>query len=92
MASIDVAIEDDNILDDSMEDFQHNFTLVYAINTLQEHTFFGPETTASFTFGSHKCFSLYFYIAFKIIFLVDKKYFQIQFGPIDFCVNWGVSH
>ena len=21
----------------------------------------------------------------------DKKYFQIQFGPIDYCLNWGVS-
>ena len=22
---------------------------------------------------------------------VIKKYFQIQFGPIDYCLNWGVS-
>ena len=21
----------------------------------------------------------------------DKEYFQIQFGPIDYCLNWGVS-
>ena len=22
----------------------------------------------------------------------DKKYFQIQFGPVDYCLNWGVSY
>ena len=50
VASIDVAIEDDHTLDDSKEDFQHNFTLVYTI-TLQGNTIFGLETTASLTFG-----------------------------------------
>ena len=22
----------------------------------------------------------------------DKKHFQIQFGPVDYCLNWGVSY
>ena len=22
----------------------------------------------------------------------DKKYFQIQFGPVDYCLNWEVSY
>ena len=79
--------ETEVILNDAVDGYIHNFTLHYTISP--------DETTdLTYTFGEQ-----YFYSSFSpynitsLIYLhtIDKKNFQIQFGPVDYCLNWGVS-
>ena len=79
----------DVTLDDAVDGYQHNFTLHYIIACdVITHV-----TIVAFGFGKR-----YIQIQIKwlpqchVFFSSDKKHFQIQFGPIDYCLDWGVSH
>ena len=77
----------DITLDDAVDGYGHNFTLQYILTSCSDIT--PPVTTATFAFGKKGQFTSVKY-GHKIS--TDKKHFQIQFGPIDYCLNWGVSH
>ena len=77
----------DITLDDAVDGYGHNFTLQYILTPCGDTT--APVTTATFAFGKKRqCTS----VRHCHVTSTDKKNFQIQFGPIDYCLNWGVSH
>ena len=83
--SIDVS------LDDEFEGYEHSFTLHHIYNCDQVIGFTAP--VINFAFGM--CTLPYFESSeFLIIYTVslDKEYFQIQFGPFDYCLDWEVSY
>ena len=86
--STDVAIVIDK------DGYEHNFTLQY-ISTNDYVITPAPVTMATFAFGKFTCrpsIDLYYRTIVNVCFCADRAYFQIQFGPIDYCLNWGVSH
>ena len=74
-------------LNDNFAGYEHVFMLQYISTEVT------PITTATFTFGKYSSYyHIYFvekYILFYLL-LADKKILQIQFGPIDYCLNWEV--
>ena len=90
VASTEVDIENDLTLDDMKENIQHKFTLQYIIVTSQGTPEYGAMTTQIFSFG------MYYHVYKHVVMSchgnsTDKMYLQIQFGPIDHCLDWGVS-
>ena len=78
-------LDDDVILTDA---YIHNFTLYYIIpnNVFPVYT-----TVATFNFG--KTLPNMIHIFKNIVsWFLDKKDFQVQFGPFHYCLDWGVSH
>ena len=70
-------------LHDTVEGYGHNFTLHYIISC--------DDTTVAATFAFGKRYACLLVYSSVCLCSADKKYFQIQFGPIDYCLNWGVS-
>ena len=71
--------------------YRHDFTLYYfysATNVVEPPS--GPITTATFSFGKLNLLTVVT-IVIHVIHTADKKYFQVQFAPIDYCLTWGVS-
>ena len=90
VASTEVDIENGLTLDDMKENIQHKFTLQYIIVTSQGTPEYGAMTMQIFSFGMY--YHVYKYAISKYNGnSTDKMYLQIQFGPIDYCLNWGVS-
>ena len=76
-------------IDIDKDGYEHNFTLQYT--TTSDYIITpAPVTMATFAFGI--AIYLYYRILVNVCFCADRAYFQIQFGPIDYCLNWGVSH
>lgn len=71
-------------LDDAVDGYKHNFALQHIIRC----DVITQPTVATFTFGKGQIL-INVYLLYNIF--IDKKNFQIQFGPIDYCLNWGVS-
>ena len=69
--------------------YDHHFTLQY-ITTNDVTPPAELITMATFSFGNKLIFHN---SCTPSIFPVskDKQYLQLQFGPIDYCLNWGVS-
>ena len=90
VAFTEVDIENDLTLDDMKENIQHKFTLQYIIVTTQGTPEYGAMTMQIFSFGMY--YHVYKYAINKYNGnFTDKMYLQIQFGPIDYCLSWGVS-
>ena len=79
----------DITLDDAVDGYGHNFTLQYILTSCSLIT--APVTTATFSFGQQLTCMLSTLITCANT-ATDKTYFQIQFGPIDYCLYWRVSH
>ena len=82
-------ISTDWVLDDDvtfMDVYIHNFTLYYFI---PNNVFPLLTTVITFNFGKiiPNILSKY-----KVSWFLDKKDFQIQFGPFHYGLDWGVSH
>ena len=73
------------ILNDDIMGYEHNFTLHYVMDHGEANV-----TYESFVFGKFTI-NFHMFLGFTYFCFTDKKLFQIQFGPIDFCLNWGVS-
>ena len=79
-----VWVLDDNVI--LTDVYMHQFTLYYIIPNV---VFPLSTTVTTFNFGKilpnifSKCKNARF---------LDKKDFQIQFGPLHYCLDWGVSH
>ena len=69
-------------LDDTVEGYEHNFTLHYCDDAVVHTTF---------AFGWHHAWLFLAILYLPFCYFTDKKTLQIQFGPIDYCLNWGVS-
>ena len=72
-------------LNDNFAGYEHVFMLQYISTKVT------PITTETFSFGEYKIFSMMHASIGFVSINTDKKFFQIQFGPIDYCLQWGVS-
>ena len=77
----------DITLDDEYDGYEHNFTLHYTATMYCG--IYAPVTQVDFAFGKWDVINN---SCSQHVSLSDKQYFQIQFGPIDFCLEWGVSY
>ena len=76
-------------LNDNYPGHEHRFSLHYVIcNVVPAY----HQATATYTFGklinNYNCTKLHHgNIPFDY---TDKKYFQVQFGPMEHCLHWRV--
>ena len=79
-------------IDTDRDGYEHNFTLHY-ISTDDLMIPPAPVTIATFAFGNlSEVFIGELFHGKHVFFCAERRYFQIQFGPIDYCLNWGVSN
>ena len=78
-------------VDDSVPGYLHTFSLKITESLVDMEN---PITTTSFTFGKSLPLGepLNLHNTNYDLYTADKKYFQIQFGPVDYCLNWEVSY
>ena len=66
----------------------HNFTIHYILSEGMMAT----AVSEIFSFGKKSTFTKACSNCVYFVYYTDVTYFQIQFGPIDYCLNWNVRH